>query len=423
MKLHELQEQRASAVASMRALTDKADAEKRDLSDDEHKSFTDLKTKVAGLDRNIEVARDLAEAERAAPAILHSGRLGDGAYEQRAREFSITKAICARLGDNVDDGLEREISSEVARRSGRKFQGIAVPDEVFYAEKRTLLAGSTAADFIPNVHRADLFIDRLRASLITGRLGATILDNLVGTVDIPKQTGSSSAQWVAEDGSITETDATLTDVNLTPKTVGAMTSFSRRTLISAAPSVEQLVRNDLAAVIANAIDYQAMVGDGSSNTPTGITNAGASSATLATPSWAQVLAFISAIQASDADVGALGWAMNPYAAAKLRGTLKVSGDAGAGYLMDAPNAMAGYAAAVTSALPGNPGTSPATAGTVIFGAWSQLLIGYWSGVDILANPYETTAYAKGRVIVRAMRDCDVQVRHAAAFAYAADLTV
>jgi hypothetical protein len=39
------------------------------------------------------------------------------------------------------------------------------------------------------------------------------------------------------------------------------------------------------------------------------------------------------------------------------------------------------------------------------------------------NPYETTAYAKGRVMVRAMRDVDVAVRHAAAFAFADDLPV
>ena len=245
-KLADLQEARASTVTEMRALTDQAEAETRDLSDDELKTFKTLKEKVAGLDRNIEVARDLAEAERTAPAVLHHGR-GDGRYEERAGEFSITKAICASLGDDVDAGFEREISAEVIRRSGRKFSGIAVPDECFFTERRTLLAGSTAADFIPNVHRPDLFIDRLRASLVTGRLGATILDNLVSDVDVPKQTGSSTAQWVGEDGSITETDATLGDVNLRPKTVGAMTSFSRRTLINASPSIEQLVRNDLSA--------------------------------------------------------------------------------------------------------------------------------------------------------------------------------
>ncbi|MCH7838557.1 MAG: phage major capsid protein, partial [Chloroflexi bacterium] len=261
--------------------------------------------------------RDLQEAERAAPAILHNGR-GDGNFEERARDFSIVKAIRATLprdigGGDVDAGFEREISAEVARRAGRSFQGIAVPDEVFLVERRTLLAGSTAAELIPNVHRPDLFIDRLRSALITGRLGATVLDGLVGTVDIPKQTGSSTAQWVAEDGSLSETDPTFADVTLSPKTVGAVTSYSRRTLLSASPSIENIVRNDLAAIIANAIDDKAMTGDGTANTPTGVTNAtDVDNITLAGPTWAQVLNFVAQIQFDDADLAGLGWASDLY---------------------------------------------------------------------------------------------------------------
>ena len=380
------------------------------------KRHGDLKTEIADLDKKIDRARDLQEAERSAPAIIQ-GNGKDGAYEERARDFSITKAIAARLGDDVDAGFEREISQEVAKRSGRKFQGIAVPDEVFQ-EQRTLLAGSSAADLVPNVHRPDLFIDRLRSSLVLGRLGATVLDNLVGDVEIPKQTGSSTAQWVGEDGSITETDASFDDVKLAPKTVGAMTSFSRRTLINAVPSIEQLVRRDLASVIASAIDYQGLLGDGTGDTPTGVANtAGIATPSLATPDWDEVLAVIASIQNEDADLGNMGWAMNPNAVAKLRGTLKVTGDAGAGFLMEAPGNLAGYTAATTTAIPSASG--PVT--SVFFGAWSQLLIGYWSGTDVLVNPYEATAYAKGRVKVRAMRDVDVAVRHAESFAVAADM--
>src|SRR5262245_8660789 len=133
-RLHELQERRALAVSEMRTITDKAEAETRDYTEAENTQHKKLKTEIAGLDTQIQRARDLAEAERAAPAVLHHGR-GDGQFEQRARQFSLVKAINARLGENVDDGFEREISAEVRSRSGRKFQGIAVPDEYFHAEK------------------------------------------------------------------------------------------------------------------------------------------------------------------------------------------------------------------------------------------------------------------------------------------------
>ena len=129
-KLHEMQERRALAVSEMRAINDKAEAEKRDYSDAENDKHKELKTELAGLDRQIERARDLQEAERAAPAILHHGR-GDGNYEKRAREFSLVKAINAQLGEDVDDGFEREISSrsEAAQRpevSGHRRAGSSI---------------------------------------------------------------------------------------------------------------------------------------------------------------------------------------------------------------------------------------------------------------------------------------------------------
>jgi len=115
--------------------------------------FAALKTEIADVDRRIGRAEALAAAERAAPAIID--RHGDGAFEERAREFSLRKAIIATLpadlGGGIDAGFEREISQEVVRRSGRPFQGLAVPDEVFM-ERRTLLAGSTAIELIPPVH-------------------------------------------------------------------------------------------------------------------------------------------------------------------------------------------------------------------------------------------------------------------------------
>jgi HK97 family phage major capsid protein len=276
------------------------------------------------------------------------------------------------------------------------------------------------------MHRPDLFIDMLRSRLVTGRLGATVLDGLVGTNDIPKQIGSSTAQWVGEDGSLTESDADFDDVSLTPKTVGAMTSFSRRTLINSQPSIENLVRRDLAAVVARAIDFAALMGNGAGNMPTGIASTtGVHALTFASgPTWDQVTAFAAAIESDDADAGTMGWAMTPKAARKFRTTLKVDEDAGAGFIMDTRGSLDGFNVATTTALPDNDGNSPVSyISKVIFGAWNQLLVGYWSGLDLLVNPYAETAYAKGRVMVRAMRDCDIAVRHAESFAYASDLTV
>ena len=158
---------------------------------------------------------------------------------------------------------------------------------------------------------------------------------------------------------------------LTPRTVGAITSYSRRTLINASPGIEAIVRNDLAAVIGAAIDRAAMLGDGAGNTPTGITHQlGVAPSTLsAPPTWAEVLAFPTALAMLDADIAALGWAIAPDAVAKLRAALR-EGSGAAGFIMTDPNSLIGYPAATTTAL--STGTGSGATSTVIFGAWSQL---------------------------------------------------
>lgn len=421
MKLHELREKRAAAVTAMRALADTAETENRDLSAAEETRFGELKTEISGLDKKIDRAETLANAERSAPAILVNGNGRDGAYEERARDFSIVRAIQAQCGDVPFDGLEREISKELSTRTGRHFEGIGVPDQAL--ETRTITVGTSGAgeSLYATQHRPDLFVDLRRSAMVTGSLGATMLSGLVGDQSIPRQIQASTAYHVAEDGDVTTSDADFDDIELSPKTVGALTSFSRRALINAQPSVENLVRRDLAAVVARAIDFQALFGTGTSNTPKGVANqSGIFTRSLSGPTWSQVLDVIAAIQMADADISALGWAMAPDAVAKLRSTPKDASNGGEGYLMESPTALAGYRVATSTSL--SDGGSPLTS-TIFFGAWSQLLVGLWSGLDLLANPYSDTAFPKGRVQVRAMQDYDVAVRHGQSFAKVTDLSV
>jgi hypothetical protein len=67
---------------------------------------------------------------------------------------------------------------------------------------------------------------------------------------------------------------------------------------------------------------------------------------------------------------------------------------------------------VSSAL--TKGTSSGVCSAIFFGNWSDLMIAFWSGVDILVDPY--TAGLSGGVRVIAHQDCDVQVRHPQSFA-------
>jgi len=67
-------------------------------------------------------------------------------------------------------------------------------------------------------------------------------------------------------------------------------------------------------------------------------------------------------------------------------------------------------------------TSSGVCSALIYGDFSSLILAYWSELDILVNPFETTAFSKGNVQIRAMVTMDVGVRYAEAFAAIKDLT-
>lgn len=57
--------------------------------------------------------------------------------------------------------------------------------------------------------------------------------------------------------------------------------------------------------------------------------------------------------------------------------------------------------------------------SLIYGIWNQLVLAYWSGIDILVDPY--TGSSSGTVRVVALQDMDIQVRHNEAFSVVVDM--
>ena len=62
-----------------------------------------------------------------------------------------------------------------------------------------------------------------------------------------------------------------------------------------------------------------------------------------------------------------------------------------------------------------------TKGRLILGDFSQILIGQWGALDILANPYAQDSFDAGAVQIRILATMDVQARNEAAFVLVEDL--
>lgn len=343
-------------------------------------------------------ARQAQQPAAATPAEL-------GLTPQETREFSIVRAARAYLArDWKGAGFELECSRAVAERLGREAKGFFVPLEV----QRTMTAGNAAAGgyLVGTEHRADMFIEALRASAIAFRAGVRTLPGLVGNVSIPKQTSNATFAWIAEGADVALTDLALGAVTLTPRTISGGVPMTRKLLQQSSPAVEMLVREDLIRGAAMAIDDAVFEGSGSAGQPLGIANHGdintVAVSTDGTPTWAEVVGFESAVAADDALGGSLAYVTTP----TVRGNMKVtSKDTGSGLFVASGNEANGYPVLTSTRL---------TANALLFGDWSQIIVGFWGVLDV--KPDEATLAASGGLILRAFQDCDVAIRHAQAFA-------
>jgi HK97 family phage prohead protease len=177
-----------------------------------------------------------------------------GLSEKESRSFSFLRAI-NYLSNPTDRSareaaaFEIEASEAAAAKLGRQSRGITIPQDVL---RRDLNVGTASAggNLVATDLDAGSFIDLLRNASALDQAGATVLTGLTGNVAIPRQSGAATAYWVAESGSPTESQQTVDQVSLVPRTVAAYTDFSRRLMIQSSIDVENMVRSDLPACMA-----------------------------------------------------------------------------------------------------------------------------------------------------------------------------
>jgi len=268
-------------------------------------------------------------------------------------------------------------------------------------------------------------IEMLRTEAVIFQMGATLLDNLTGSpVELPKQTGGATAYWVGENTALTPSDAALGQLQLTPKSVGALVKLSNRLLRLSNPSAEAMVRADVARVISLAIDLAALRGTGADGQPTGIANtSGINTKAFGTntPNFDYFFDMEYELAVDNALRGKLGFVFHPCVKRSLS-KLKVaqfSGDTGGEYIirpMDA-NALTnyiGYPFAMTTQIPINLGTGTNET-EIYFGNWQELVVGQWAGIEILPSKEAGDAFAKNQTWIRIITDVDIGLRHAESF--------
>tara|TARA_B100000900_G_scaffold416260_1_gene450675 strand:- start:791 stop:3277 length:2487 start_codon:yes stop_codon:yes gene_type:complete len=332
-----------------------------------------------------------------------------GLEPKEVKKFSFLRALNA-LANPTDRqaqeaaAFEREVSEEASKRYEKPANGILVPNEVL---RRDLNVGTATAggNLVPTELLAGSFIDILRKRMAVMATNPTMLTGLSGNVSIPRMTSTSTAYFVGESGSPTESQQAFDQVNMTPKTIGAFVDYSRRLLLQSSIDVETMIRDDIAKVIATKLDNAAIYGTGSSNEPLGIKDTtGVGTQTISTfGTFAEYIGMETDVAAANADVANMFYLINASARGALKSTEKASNTA---QFVFENNEINGYPAIVSNQLANN---------DVLFGDFSQFCIGMWSGLDLTVDPYANATSGSVRII--ALQDVDFAVKQPTAFCF------
>ena len=401
----------------------------------------ELAEKLINDDASIDAARAVVMEQIGMRKVPFEGRVHDaGGAELGLSKREVKRYSFLRVAQYLADpsprtaeaaGFELEVARAAQAKHSRSANGVLIPWEVLGSSRAAETPGQVVGTFgdggaLVGTDRLDAqFIDLIRNRSAFLNSGLTMLSGLEGNVEIPKKLSSSQYYFVGENAEVANSKLTFGLVNMIPRTIGVRVPISRRMLIQASPDIENLVRLDMAESVALGMDYTIGYGTGSNGQPLGIVNTtGIGSVTLgggtakAFPTtlggdgstthncgdWADYVDLETELAIDNLDAGSMSYVMNSVVRGALKQTLRAS-SAGSDYIMTDAGTVNGYPTVISNQMQIN---------DVLFGNFADCVVGMWSGLDVVVDPY--TQSASGQVILTVHQDFDVAVRRPQSFA-------
>lgn len=230
--------------------------------------------------------------------------------------------------------------------------------------------------------------------------GAKYMTGLVGDVQVPVMTGVA-ATWEGETAETAEKNGSFTQVKLSPKRLSVRVPVSLQLLAQDGAGVENAIREDIINAVNQKLEATILgAGAGDANQPAGLFN-GASKNAIA--DFGDIADLEATVEAAKID-GNCKYIVSPKAKAALRATIKGTNATG---MVFENNAIDGVEALSTGHV---------AAGDLVYGDFSQLLIGAWG--DVTLDVVRDSAYlSKGQVCIIVNAYFDAKPARKEAFAF------
>ena len=315
-------------------------------------------------------------------------------------KFSLLKAINDVANNRqLDERAQEVVTAGISemRKAGQSYSGqIVLP-----IEERANIQATVATAGQENVAEDKLgILEPLRASLVLAQAGASYMTGLVGNVSIPVYSGSNVG-WAGEVTAASDGAGTFSEVNLEPKRLTAYIDVSKQFLIQDSNSAEEMLKRDIVSAISNKLEATILgTAAGSATQPAGLLNG--VTADTAAVTYTDFVNMEATLEKANVR-GDIKFIVSPSAKAVLK-TTAVGGTKSDFNMIMKDGEVNGYPVLCTSAV--------ADKG-IVYGNFSDLVIGQWGGIDLTVDPYTQAAKGKVRLVINAY--FDAKPRRAEAF--------
>lgn len=377
----------------MTSIIDKCKEEIRTMTEEEQTEFDAAKAEIVRLNEELDkLNQELKKYDKSIDEVDEEKRNLNKNNTQKLNkkmEFKLLKTINDIANNrSLNEEAQAYINQGIdqMKRSGQNYGGqIVLP----LAETRGVIAATVDGAGAENVAEDKLgILEALRDKLVLNEAGAQMLSGLVGNVSIPSYSGSN-VTWEGENAAAADGAGSFSEVKLEPKRITAYLDISKQFLIQDSNSAEAMLKNDLVSAIADKLEAT-ILGDGTGSTtmPKGIFSVVAP-LSGATNTFAKVVAMEEGLEGKN--YGEKCWIVNPKAKSVYKTTAKATNGA---MIMEGAE-MDGYKVLTSNKVPAN---------GVVFGAFNDLVIGQWGGIDLTVDPYTKAAEGKIRLVINAYFD-------------------
>jgi len=390
--LKQLREERQVSLDEMTALINVAEAEDRNLTEDEQTAFdateknvNELASRIDRLERSLELAKNNTPVSFKTQDVAKT--------DKDLKRFSFG-AVAKAAYTGVVDGIIKEMDAEARMEApGQMFRGVAVP--AIALQTRAALGEQAGVEVAS-------FVDQLEANSVLASAGANFYSGLTADRKFPI-ISSVTASFIGEnlDGATDVSESgSFSTVSLTPQKLISVVGMSAE-LMQQNPGVESALQRNMAQAITAQWEKNLLADANAASGPASIF-ALANSVVDSTSA-------LTIAQMITCETNVLENNINP-ASARLAylfngsalGVIKGLADTNyvAGFMDNFQKTFNTYKYHISS----NVGNAAGSQDQVLFGDFSDVHLGQFGGMSVLFDPYTNASKGLGRLVVTTLVD-------------------